>query len=120
VSRHNKTSKLIEMATETLRQHHPMSVRQVYYRLVSQQVIENTRSSYQSVSKTLVAARREGLIPWCQIEDRLRKPRSASRGRRRSLRADNDHLFAGADLRPAIVAAQRGAERCDRVPDAVR
>jgi hypothetical protein len=58
VSRHEKTSKLIEMAAETLRQHHPMTVRQVYYRLVSQQVIENTRSSYQSVSKALVAARR--------------------------------------------------------------
>jgi hypothetical protein len=78
VSRHEKTSKLIEMAAETLRQHHPMTVRQVYYRLVSQQVIKNTRSSYQSVSKALVAARREGLIPWRQIEDRLRKPRRVS------------------------------------------
>jgi hypothetical protein len=75
VSRHEKTSKLIEMAAETLRQHHSMAVRQVYYWLVSQQVIENTRSSYQSVSKALVAARHEGLIPWRQIENRLRKLR---------------------------------------------
>jgi hypothetical protein len=100
VSRHNKTSKLIEMATETLRQHHPMSVRQVYYRLVSQRVIENTRSSYQAVSKALLAARCEGLIPWCQIEDRLRKPRSASRGWRRSLRADPDSPCRGGQLAP--------------------
>jgi hypothetical protein len=78
VSRHEKTSKLIEMAAETLRLHHPMTVRQIYYRLVSRQVIENTRSSCQSVSKALVAARREGLIPWRHIEDRLRKPRRVS------------------------------------------
>jgi hypothetical protein len=78
VSRHKKTSALIETAAEILSQHHPMTVRQVYYRLVSRQVIENTRSSYQSVSKALVAARREGLIPWEHIEDRLRRPRNVS------------------------------------------
>jgi hypothetical protein len=47
-----------------------MTVRQVYYQLVSRQVIENSRSSYQSVSKALVAARREA-DPWEYIEDRL-------------------------------------------------
>jgi hypothetical protein len=78
MSRHKKTSALIETAAEILSQHHPMTVRQVYYRLVSRQVIENTRSSYQSVSKALVAARREGLIPWEHIEDRLRRPRTVS------------------------------------------
>jgi hypothetical protein len=65
------------MAAEILRQYHPMTVRQVYYQLVSQQVIKNSRSAYQSVSKALVAARREGLIPWAHIEDRLRRPRCA-------------------------------------------
>jgi hypothetical protein len=77
MSRHRKTAELIERAAELLRQHHPMTVRQVYYRLVSRQVIENTRSAYQAVSKALVAARREGLIPWAHIEDRLRRPRCA-------------------------------------------
>jgi hypothetical protein len=77
VSRHKKTSKLIKMAAEILRQYHPMTVRQVYYQLVSRQVIENSRSAHQSVSKALVAARREGLIPWAHIEDRLRRPRCA-------------------------------------------
>ena len=77
MSRHKKTSALIQTAAEILSQHHPMTVRQVYYRLVSRQVIENTRSGYQSVSKALVAARREGLILWAQIEDRLRRPRCA-------------------------------------------
>jgi hypothetical protein len=58
MSRHHKTAELIERAAELLQQHHPMTVRQVYYRLVSRQVIENTRSAYQAVSKALVAARR--------------------------------------------------------------
>src|SRR5258708_10054211 len=39
-----------------------MTVRQVYYQLVSRQV-ENTRSRYQAVSDVLVAARREGSSP---------------------------------------------------------
>ncbi len=55
-----------------------MTVRQVYYRLVSSQVIENTRSQYQAVSNALVGARKEGLIPWEWIEDRLRRPRAVS------------------------------------------
>ncbi len=75
MTRHTKTLRLIEAAAAILAEHSPMTVRQVYYQLVSRQVIENSRSCYQSVSKALVAARREGTIPWEWIEDRLRKPR---------------------------------------------
>ena len=57
MSRHAKTTRLIETAAAILTEHHPMTVRQVYYQLVSRQVIENSRSAYQSVSKALVAAR---------------------------------------------------------------
>jgi hypothetical protein len=78
VSRHRKTTKLIEAAAEILTEHHPMTVRQVFYRLVSRQVIENTRGAYQAVSKALVGARRERLIAWERIEDRLRQPRHVS------------------------------------------
>lgn len=42
---------------------------------MSRQVIDNTRSQYQMVSKLLVKARQEEFIPWNWIEDRLRKPR---------------------------------------------
>jgi hypothetical protein len=45
---------------------------------VSRQVIDNTRSQYQMVSKLLVKARQEEFIPWNWIEDRLRKPRHIS------------------------------------------
>ena len=74
MSRQKKTVRLIETAAEILGEHHPMTVRQVVYRLVSRQVIENNRSAYQAVSKALVTARRDGSIPWELIEDRLRQP----------------------------------------------
>jgi hypothetical protein len=76
--RHKKTFELIETAKEILAEGHPMTVRQVFYQLVSRLVIENTRIQYQAVSNALVDARREGAIPWEWIEDRLRRPRHVS------------------------------------------
>jgi len=73
-----KTKRLIEQAHEILSAHNPMTVRQVYYQLVSRQVVENSRNRYQAVSDALVQARQRGLIPWTWIEDRLRRPRNVS------------------------------------------
>jgi len=73
-----KTVRLIETAKDILAEGHPMTVRQVYYQLVSRQVIKNNRGQYQAVSNALVSARREGVIPWEWIEDRLRRPRHVS------------------------------------------
>jgi hypothetical protein len=78
MARQAKTQEKLEVAVEVLRKHHPMTVRQVYYQLVSRQVIENTRSQYQAVSRLLVDARLSGEIAWEWIEDRLRRPRSVS------------------------------------------
>ena len=75
MGRHRKTANLIELAAEILAAEHPMTVRQVYYQLVSGQVIENTRSAYSGVCNALRDARLEGVIPWEHIEDRLREPR---------------------------------------------
>jgi hypothetical protein len=75
MSRHSKTVRLIQTAREILAEHHPMTVRQVYYQLVSRQVIENNLGRYNAVCNALRDARREGLIPWEWIEDRLRVPR---------------------------------------------
>ena len=75
---HRKTIELIETSQEILSKHRPMTVRQVYYQLVSRQVIENSKSSYQSVSNALVIARQERIIPWDWIDDRLRRPRTVS------------------------------------------
>jgi hypothetical protein len=75
---HAKTKALIKASAEIFREYHPMTVRQIYYQLVSRQVIENNRGQYQAVSNALVIARQDGLIPWEYIEDRLRKPRHVS------------------------------------------
>jgi len=74
MSKHAKTIQLVEAARGILDEYHPMTVRQVYYQLVSRQVIENNRSQYQAVSNALVDARQDGRIPWEWIEDRLRLP----------------------------------------------
>ena len=78
MARQIKTQNIIDQAYEILAAYHPMTVRQVYYQLVSRQVVENTRSRYQAVSDALVEARLEGTIPWAWIEDRLRRPRYGS------------------------------------------
>ncbi len=75
MSRHARTQEIIDEARAVLTEYRPMTVRQVYYQLVSRQVIENNRSNYNGVCKALVAARQEGVIPWAWIEDRLRLPR---------------------------------------------
>ena len=57
MGRHAKTETMLQVAVDVLQQTHPMTVRQVYYQLVSRQVIQNNRSQYQAVSNLLVEAR---------------------------------------------------------------
>lgn len=65
------------VAYEELAGGHPMTLRQVHYRLVSRRdtTYRNTQSDYNQLSKWLVRDRLSGVIPWEWIEDRLRKPR---------------------------------------------
>jgi hypothetical protein len=79
--RHAKTQHIIDEAHSILAAYsRAMTVRQVFYRLVSRQVVENTLSRYKAVSDALVDARREGSIPWVWIEDRTRRPRGLRPG----------------------------------------
>ena len=78
MSRHPKTQSLIDETFAILAAHHPMTLRQAYYQLVSRQVLENKESVYKGLSRTLVLARQEGAIPWEWIEDRTRRPRAVS------------------------------------------
>jgi len=50
----------------------PLTVRQIYYRLVAAGVIRNTRSSYNALDKCLVNARLKGIIPFDKLQDRSR------------------------------------------------
>jgi hypothetical protein len=78
VEMRERTRAIIQKANEVLSENHPMTVRQVFYQCVAHQVIENKHSAYQAVSNALVGARKNGIIPWEWIEDRLRKPRQVS------------------------------------------
>jgi len=50
-----------------------LTLRQIFYRLVSKHIIENTMNNYKYLSKLLVQARLDGQIPFDAIEDRTRK-----------------------------------------------
>jgi hypothetical protein len=52
-----------------------MTVRQLYYQLVTRNLIPNTVQSYKRVVRIMRDARMGGLLDWDHIEDRLREPR---------------------------------------------
>ena len=63
-----------EAAREELAAGHPMTLRQVHYRLVSRDdlVHPNTLSAYDTLGGWLRDDRLAGIIPWEWMEDRLR------------------------------------------------
>jgi hypothetical protein len=71
-----------EALDDTLRGDHPMTVWQVFYRVVSQGVIAKTENEYKNaVGRLLVSMRRSGQIPFSWIADNtrwMRKPRTYS------------------------------------------
>ena len=69
---------VVPAAVEILQPHHPMTLRQVFYRLVARQLIANSNQHYDTLSKALIRARKDDTIPWEWIEDRLRWPRQVS------------------------------------------
>lgn len=50
----------------------PMTLRQLYYRFVAADLVDNKQSQYQYLSESIKDARIEGTIPWDWIEDRTR------------------------------------------------
>ena len=54
------------------RQGYSLTLRQLYYQLVSRDLIPNKQNEYQKLSALVTDARRAGLIDWNAIEDRTR------------------------------------------------
>lgn len=52
-----------------------LTLRQLYYQLVSQDVIPNKDSEYKKLGRLLVEGRMGGVVAWDAIEDRLRQVR---------------------------------------------
>jgi hypothetical protein len=57
---------------EYQRQGYRLTLRQLYYQLVSRDVIPNQQSEYSKLSKLLKEGRMAGIVDWAAIEDRLR------------------------------------------------
>ena len=71
MQRLNLVNSIIE---EYQQQGYRLTLRQLYYQLVSRDIIENQLSEYQKLSTLLKEGRMGGLVDWNAIEDRLRKP----------------------------------------------
>lgn len=68
-------NKIIEIVREYQAQSIRMTLRQLYYQLVSRDIIPNTVKEYGKISDLLTNARYAGLIDWNSIEDRGRVPK---------------------------------------------
>ena len=102
-----KTLALIETVNAILTEYEgPLTLRQVFYRLVAAQVIENTERQYKRLSEVLTKAWRQGLVDEDRIIDRIRQTLKVptwvdlsvfDRGRAREVE-DQDRLEAFVDV----------------------
>lgn len=67
----DKLNLVIEILNE-LDGYKPLTLRQVYYRMVGKGYIDNKKSEYVMLSKLLKWARIDGHVSWSDIEDRVR------------------------------------------------
>ena len=69
---------LLSTANEVIRRYQRqglrLTLRQLYYQLVSQNVISNTERSYENLGNLLSRGRLAGYVDWDAIEDRIRRP----------------------------------------------
>ena len=67
----DRAEKVKAVVTE-LRQYWPLTLRQIYYQLVSRGDIKNNRSQYNMLSKLVKWMRIDSMLPWRALEDRSR------------------------------------------------
>lgn len=65
-------AKQVNDVIQDLKKYWPLTLRQVYYRLLGKMIDKNTKSKYQDLSRLLKFMRVDGLMPWVCIEDRTR------------------------------------------------
>jgi len=71
-SRWIATTELVERAERILSAEQPMTIRQLFYRLVSVQALENGTPDYKKLSRVMTDARESGQVPFEWIVDRSR------------------------------------------------
>jgi len=82
---------------DDLEEWHPLTVRQVYYQLVAKEIIGNSLSEYQNISRLLTRMRAEGLVPWSVITDRSRRmiDKRGTSNIEEHVRENMEYLFNG-------------------------
>ena len=88
--------KVIEV-TDNLRDYWPLTLRQIFYQLVAAGHIANNSNRYKMLSKLCSDMRKDGLLSWSVIEDRVRRV-SGKRGWKNAeefVARDLDGLFEG-------------------------
>lgn len=65
-----------EIIEDYQRQGYKLTLRQLYYQLVSKNIIANSDKEYKKISRLLTEGRMAGIVDWDAIEDRLRTPSS--------------------------------------------
>lgn len=70
--------KIIVICDEYRAQGYKLTLRQLYYQLVSRDIIPNQQKEYKRLSEFLTQARMAGLLAWDIIEDRIRVPQRKS------------------------------------------
>jgi len=69
-----RLSQINEILEDYRRQGYRLTLRQLYYQLVSRDVIPNDDTEYKKLSNILKKGRLAGIVDWDSIEDRIRKP----------------------------------------------
>ncbi len=70
------TKTVLDAAREVIEaysEHWPLTLRSIFYLLVSHDVFPNNRKSYSKLGRILSSARLEGIVPWAALEDRSRR-----------------------------------------------
>ena len=57
------TTELVERAKRILSAEQPMTIRQLFYRLVSVEALENSIADYKQLSRVMTGARERGQVP---------------------------------------------------------
>jgi len=71
-----KSIELLEQCNEVIDEmsEYQLTLRQLYYQLVSRDIIANSQKSYSNLGVLVGKARLAGMMDWNAIEDRVRKP----------------------------------------------
>lgn len=73
-----RINKCNEIITDYQAQGLRLTLRQLYYQLVTRNIIPNVDRSYKNLSTLVSDARLAGIMDWDAIEDRVRVPRRQS------------------------------------------